>query len=34
VWLTGPAEEVFAGEIDRDWLAARGLHVHAELLSA
>jgi len=34
VWLTGPAEEVFCGEIDRDWLAARGLQTHTELLSA
>jgi diaminopimelate epimerase len=34
VWLTGPAEEVFTGEIDRDWLAARGLEIHTELLSA
>lgn len=25
VWMTGPAEEVFAGEIDRSWLKARGL---------
>jgi diaminopimelate epimerase len=33
VWLTGPAEEVFAGEIDRDWLEARGLTKHAELVA-
>ncbi len=32
VWLTGPAEEVFAGEIDRGWLDARGLGRHAELV--
>jgi diaminopimelate epimerase len=25
VWLTGPAEEVFAGEIGSDWLRARGI---------
>ena len=34
VWLTGPAEEVFGGQIDADWLAVRGLEAHAELLSA
>jgi diaminopimelate epimerase len=33
VWLSGPAEEVFSGEIDRDWLAARGLSKHAELVA-
>ena len=32
VWLTGPAEEVFSGEIDRAWLDARGLSRHAELV--
>lgn len=25
VWMTGPAEEVFAAELDSDWLASRGL---------
>jgi diaminopimelate epimerase len=33
VWLTGPAEEVFAGEIDRSWLRSRGLDRHAELVT-
>ena len=33
VWLTGPAEGVFDGEIDRAWLAARGLERHAELVA-
>lgn len=33
VWLTGPAEGVFAGEIDRSWLASRGLTQHAELVA-
>jgi diaminopimelate epimerase len=33
VWLTGPAEEVFAGEIDRTWLEARGLAQHAALVA-
>ena len=33
VWLTGPAEEVFTGEIDADWLAARGLDKHAALVA-
>ena len=33
VWLTGPAEEVFSGEIDRAWLDSRGLSRHAELVS-
>lgn len=32
VWLTGPAEEVFSGEIDRTWLDARGLGHHAPLV--
>ncbi len=32
VWLTGPAEEVFEGEIDRSWLEARGLAQHADLV--
>jgi diaminopimelate epimerase len=32
VWLTGPAEEVFAGEIDTSWLASRGLERFAELV--
>jgi diaminopimelate epimerase len=34
VWLTGPVEEVFAGEIGRSWLTARGLERHAELVSS
>jgi diaminopimelate epimerase len=25
VWMTGPAEEVFSGDIDSAWLSARGL---------
>jgi diaminopimelate epimerase len=33
VWLTGPAESVFDGEIDRAWLEARGLSRHAELVA-
>jgi diaminopimelate epimerase len=33
VWLTGPAEEVFAGEIDRAWLQARGLGRYIELVA-
>jgi diaminopimelate epimerase len=33
VWLTGPAEGVFEGEIDRAWLEARGLRRHAELVA-
>jgi diaminopimelate epimerase len=33
VWLTGPAEHVFEGEIDRAWLEARGLTRHAELVA-
>jgi diaminopimelate epimerase len=33
VWLTGPAESVFDGEIDAAWLAARGLTRHAELVA-
>ena len=33
VWLTGPAEGVFEGEIDRAWLEARGLAHHAELVA-
>jgi diaminopimelate epimerase len=32
VWLTGPAEEVFTGEIDRDWLEVRGLGRFAPLV--
>jgi diaminopimelate epimerase len=34
VWLTGPAEAVFSGEIDRGWLEARGLAHHAALVAA
>ncbi|MGH2760889.1 MAG: diaminopimelate epimerase [Actinomycetota bacterium] len=33
VWLTGGAEEIFAGEVDRDWLEARGLSHHADLVA-
>jgi diaminopimelate epimerase len=33
VWLTGPAEEVFTGEIDRAWLEARGLAQHVSLVA-
>ncbi|HYZ93433.1 MAG TPA: diaminopimelate epimerase [Actinomycetota bacterium] len=33
VWLTGPAEEIFAGTIDRRWLVARGLGAHVELVA-
>jgi diaminopimelate epimerase len=33
VWLTGPAERVFDGEIDRAWLETRGLTRHAELVA-
>jgi diaminopimelate epimerase len=33
VWLTGDAEEVFAGEIDRAWLEARGLASHIALVA-
>lgn len=33
VWLTGPAEAVFEGEIDQGWLTARGLSAHAELVA-
>jgi diaminopimelate epimerase len=33
VWLTGPAEEVFSGEIDRAWLEARGLAQHVALFA-
>jgi hypothetical protein len=33
VWLTGPAEGVFDGEIDRAWLEVRGLTGHAELVA-
>ncbi len=33
VWLTGPAQGVFEGEIDRAWLEARGLTQHAELVA-
>ncbi|MEX0875541.1 MAG: diaminopimelate epimerase [Actinomycetota bacterium] len=32
IWLTGPAEEVFEGEIDSHWLEARGLERHAGLV--
>ena len=32
VWLTGPAEEVFTGDIDANWLSARGLDKHAGLV--
>ncbi len=34
VWLTGPAEAVFSGEIDRAWLDARGLTHHVTLVAA
>lgn len=33
VWLTGPAEEVYSGEIDRGWLEARGLNAHVALVA-
>lgn len=33
IWLTGPAEFVFEGEIDQDWLATRNLAHHAELVA-
>ena len=33
VWLTGPAEEVFAGEVDRGWLDARGLAAYVALVA-
>ena len=33
VWLTGPAEAVFDGEIDRRWLEVRGLARHAEMVA-
>jgi diaminopimelate epimerase len=33
IWLTGPAEFVFEGEIDQRWLEARGLTHHAELVA-
>jgi diaminopimelate epimerase len=33
VWLTGPAEFVFEGEIDQRWLRGRGLTHHAELVA-
>lgn len=33
VWLTGPAEEVFAGVVDSGWLASRGLDRFAELIA-
>lgn len=33
VFVTGPAEEVFEGEIDRAWLAARGLDAYASLVA-
>jgi diaminopimelate epimerase len=33
VWLTGPAEFVFEGEIEQRWLAARDLAHHAELVA-
>lgn len=33
VWLTGPAESVFDGEIDRTWLESRGLAQHVELVA-
>jgi len=33
IWLTGPAESVFEGEIDERWLAKRGLTQHAELVA-
>jgi hypothetical protein len=32
VWLTGPAEEVFEGEVDAAWLEARGLQRFGELV--
>jgi diaminopimelate epimerase len=33
VWLTGPAEEVFIGEVDATWLATRGLSEFGELVA-
>jgi diaminopimelate epimerase len=33
VWLTGPAERVFDGEIDRGWLEARGLSGYVALVA-
>ncbi len=33
VWLTGPAEFVFEGEIDQEWLRRRGLERHVELVA-
>lgn len=33
VWLTGPAEEVYSGEIDRAWLESRGLDAHVALVA-
>lgn len=33
IWLTGPAEFVFEGEIDEGWLASRGLSEHSELVA-
>lgn len=33
VWLTGPVEESFAGEVDRTWLEARGLGTHIALVA-
>jgi diaminopimelate epimerase len=32
VWLTGPAEATFEGDIDRAWLESRGLTEHADLV--
>lgn len=34
VWLTGPVEESFAGEVDRNWLDARGLGAHVALVES
>jgi diaminopimelate epimerase len=33
VWLTGPAEEVFIGEVDATWLARRDLSEFGELVA-
>lgn len=33
VWLSGPAEESFAGEVDRSWLEVRGLSSHTTLVA-
>lgn len=33
VWLTGPVEESFSGEVDRAWLTTRGLAQHVGVVS-